>query len=197
MILAGGLNRRFGGQPKAQLQVGGRRIIERVLAVFSGIFKDILLVTNDPEHHLEWDLTIVTDIYPMRSSLTGLHAGLFYTRTPYAFFSACDTPFLNPLLVRAMLERIRPEVDIVVPITQKGSEPLSAVYARHCLEPIERQLSRGELKIDRFFRKMRVRPIPEAQLRRIDPDLISFFNVNTPQDLAAARAQAGAEAAGG
>ena len=197
MILAGGLNRRFEGRPKAQLEVGGRRIIERVLAVFGEIFQDILLVTNDPEHHLEWDLTIVTDIYPMRSSLTGLHAGLFYTRTPYAFISACDAPFLKPSLVRAMLERIRPTVDIVFPLTQKGREPLSAVYDRRCLEPIERQLARGDLKIDRFFRKMRVSPVPEAQLRRIDPDLISFFNVNTPQDLAVARARAAAEAEGG
>ena len=52
---------------------------------------------------------------------------------------------------------------------------------------MERQLGRGELKIDRFFRKVRVRTLPATRLRRVDPELDSFFNVNTPQDLQAAR----------
>ena len=189
VILAGGLNTRFGGRPKALLEVGGARIIDRVLAVFGEIFQDILLVTNDPQRFLQWDLTLVTDLHPVRSSLSGLHAGLFYMRTPYAYFSACDTPFLKPAMVRAVLDRIRPTVDVVLPRTAKGDEPLSAVYARRCLEPIERQLARGDLKIDHFFSKVRVSPILEAQLRRVDAALTSFFNVNTPQDLVAARAQ--------
>ena len=189
VILAGGLNTRFGGRAKALLEVGGARIIDRVLTVFSDIFQDILLVTNDPQSYLQWDLALVTDIHPVRSSLSGLHAGLFYTRTPYAFFSACDTPFLKPAMVRAVLDRLRPTVDVVLPRTAKGNEPLLAAYARRCLDPIERQLARGDLKIDHFFGKVRVSPIAEPQLRRVDPELTSFFNVNTPQDLAAARAQ--------
>jgi molybdopterin-guanine dinucleotide biosynthesis protein A len=196
VILAGGLNRRLGGRPKAQLKVGGKRILERVMDVFAGIFPRILLVTNEPEGYLDWDLTLVTDIHPVRASLTGLHAGLFYTRTPYAFFSACDAPFLNPSLVRAVLAHIRPTVDVVLPVTAKGREPLVAAYSRRCLGPIERQLACGDLKIDHFFRKVRVSPVTESQLRQVDPELASFFNVNTPQDLKAACHRAGAGTAG-
>jgi len=190
VILAGGLNTRFGGQPKAMLEVGGRLILDRVLAVFGEIFEHVLLVTNDPCAYLQWDLPMVTDIHGQRCSLAGLHAGLFYTRTPFAFFSACDAPFLRAGLIRAMVERIRSDIDIVMPCNTVGPEPLSAVYSRRCLDPIERQLARGDLKIDHFFNKMRVRLVAETRLRQIDPDLESFINVNTPRDLDAARLRA-------
>ncbi len=190
VILAGGLNTRFGGQPKALLEIGGRRILDRVLDAFNQVFERVLLVTNDPLRYLARDLQMVTDIHPVRSSLAGLHAGLFYVRTPFAFFSACDTPFLRPELIRAVLEQVRPDVDAVVPRIATGSEPLSAVYARRCLDPIQRQLTAGDLKIDRFFSKMRVCWVSEDRLRAVDPHLASFINVNTPEDLAQARQRA-------
>ena len=95
VILSGGLSTRFNGQNKAFISVGQRRILDRLYDVFSGLFDEIILVTNHPLQFLEWDLTIVTDIYPVRSSLTGIHTGLFYMKNPFAFFSACDTPFLK------------------------------------------------------------------------------------------------------
>jgi len=190
VILAGGLNSRFGGQPKALLEVGGRRIIDRVLDTFGEVFDRVLLVTNDPVRYLPWDLQMVSDIHPVRSARAGLHAGLFYVRTPFAFFSACDAPFIRPELVRAVVERIRPDIDIVMPRNAVGNEPLSAAYARRCLDPIQRQLVAGDLKIDRFFSKMRVRWVSEKQLRAVDPQLESFINVNTPEDLARARQRA-------
>jgi len=190
VILAGGLNSRFGGQPKGLLEVGGRRIIDRVLDAFGEVFDRVLLVANEPLRYLPWDLQMVADIHPVRSSLAGLHAGLFYARTPFAFFCACDVPFIRPELIRAVVERIRPDIDIVMPRNAVGIEPLTAAYARRCLDPIQRQLAAGDLKIDRFFSKMRVRWVPENQLRAVDPQLESFINVNTPEDLALARQRA-------
>ena len=99
IILSGGLNTRFDGVNKALAPVGGRRIIDWLLEVFSGIFDETILVTNHPEQFLQYDLTIVTDVFEQRSSLTGIHTGLFYARNPHAFFSACDTPFLKKELI--------------------------------------------------------------------------------------------------
>jgi molybdopterin-guanine dinucleotide biosynthesis protein A len=94
---------------------------------------------------------------------------------------------------------------IVVPETEKGLQPLCAVYARTCLPHIEKQLSgesataskdtdaqrkrilRQGLKIINFYDQVRVKKIPEGTLRQVDPDLQSFFNVNTPEDFALAR----------
>jgi molybdopterin-guanine dinucleotide biosynthesis protein A len=186
VILAGGLGTRFDGRDKARLRIGGRTVLERILDVFEGLFDDIVLVTNDPCRYLEHDLLIVSDLFPQRSSLTGVHAGLFYARHPHAFITACDTPFLRAGLVRLLLDATRPGDDIVVPTTAKGLEPLCAVYSRRCLGPVEDHLRRGNLKIRAIFERVRVRTVPAEQLRVPDPELRSFFNINSPADLAAA-----------
>ncbi len=188
VILSGGLSTRFDGVNKALVSVGGRLIIDRLLEVFSDIFDDIILVTNHPEQFLKWDVTIVTDVINLRSSLTGLHTGLFYSSNPYAFFSACDTPFLKKELVEMLLENVEANIDIVMPETAAGFEPLCAVYSRRCLKPAEDHLRAHKLKIQWALRSSRIRYIPEKLLRGVDPELKSFFNVNTPEDLAKAEA---------
>ncbi|MCD6184269.1 MAG: NTP transferase domain-containing protein, partial [Deltaproteobacteria bacterium] len=76
--MAGGQNRRFGGRNKAFIDIGGRLVLDRLYSVFKSLFREIILVTNDPLRYLEWDLKIVTDLFPYRSSITGIHAGLFF-----------------------------------------------------------------------------------------------------------------------
>ncbi|MFH2219645.1 MAG: molybdenum cofactor guanylyltransferase [Pseudomonadota bacterium] len=183
VILAGGLNKRFSGKNKAFIRLGEKRILDRIYSVFNDLFEEIILVTNDPLEYFEWDLTIVTDLFPKRSSLTGIHAGLFYAKNPYAFVAACDTPFLNRDVIEMVLDGLDPHIDVVIPETSKGLEPLCSLYAIECLKPLEQQLAKDEFKIDRFLQKIRVKKIPETMLRKKDPHLISFFNINTPEDL--------------
>ena len=191
IILAGGQNKRFAGRDKAFEQVGQATIFEHIYGIFRELFDQILLVTNHPEKYMAWDLPMAADLFDLRSSLTGLHTGLFYTTTPYAFFAACDTPFLKKELIQSILNAIEPKLDIIVPRTELGFEPLCAAYSRLCLKPVQAQLDKKELQIQRLFKTMRTREIPETTLRKIDPDLISFFNVNTPEDLERARQMAG------
>ena len=186
VILAGGRNSRFGGREKAFLPVGGKLLFERIYEVCRPLFDELILVTNNPAAYLRWDLHIVTDIFAVRSSLTGIHAGLFYASNPYIFAVACDTPFLQPEVVSCLLASIDERFDAIMPETAKGREPLCAAYARRCLPAVERSLGKNLLKIQRVFRPGRIRAVGETLLRRRDPDLVSFFNINTPQDLAAA-----------
>ena len=187
VILSGGLNTRFDGENKAFISVGGRRIIDRLLDVFSDLFDEIILVTNHPELFLQWDLTIVTDIIDLRSSLTGIHTGLFYSNNPYAFFSACDTPFLKKELVEILVKQIEQKIDIIMPETAAGFEPLCAIYSKRCLKPAEDHLKANKVKIQWAFRSNRIKNIPENQLRTVDPELRSFLNINTPEDLVRAQ----------
>ena len=188
VILAGGRNTRLSGKNKAFLYIRGKRIVDHIYAIFKDLFEDIILVTNDPLKYLEMDCHIVTDIFSIRSSLTGIHAGLFYASTQHSFFSACDTPFLKKELVETVIEGIEPGMDVVIPETSAGLEPLCAVYSKRCLKPIEQELIRKKLKIQNFFKKLRVKKIPEEILVKIDPDLTSFFNINTPDDMLKAEA---------
>lgn len=188
VILAGGMNTRFGGKDKAFIPVDGKPIIERLGGIFQELFEEIIVVTNTPQKYLAWDFHIVTDLFPVRSSLTGIHAGLFHATRPYAFFAACDTPFLKIEMVQTVMGSMTSGVDIVIPETSAGMEPLCAVYSTRCLRTIERNLAHRKLKIQMLFKKVRVKKIQESVLRNVDRDLVSFFNINTPEDLARAEA---------
>ncbi len=182
VILAGGLSSRFAGKDKAFLQVDGQLLLDRLYNTFTQIFQEIILVTNNPLRYLQWDLNIVTDIFDVRSSLTGIHAGLFYSTMPYSFVAACDTPFLKKKLVQAMVENIDPHFDAMIPQTSAGREPLCAVYSKKCIAAVERHLTQNRFKIQRVFKKHRIKTMSEKFCRTFDPDLYSFFNINTPRD---------------
>jgi molybdopterin-guanine dinucleotide biosynthesis protein A len=183
VILAGGMSKRFNGRDKAMIEIHGKRNLDQIHAVYSEFFSEIILVTNTPQAYLDWNMLTVTDLFPVRSSLTGIHAGLFYASRPFVFVSACDAPFLKPELVRLLVSQARPGADAVMPETAKGLEPLCAVYSRSCLNTIETHIRQDKLKIQWVFHKSRINRISEARLRKVDPDLISFVNINTPEDL--------------
>ena len=183
VILAGGMSTRFNGRDKAMIEINGKRILDHILAVYSEIFSEIILVTNTPQAYLDWNMLMVTDLFPIRSSLTGIQAGLFYASRPYAFVSACDAPFLKPELVHLLVSQARPGADAVMPETFKGLEPLCAVYSKSCLKNVEAHIRQEKLKIQQVFHKSRINRISDARLRKTDPDLHSFININTPEDL--------------
>ena len=185
IILSGGLNTRMGGKDKAFLSVGNKTIMDRLYNTLQGLFDEVLLVTNNPLQYISWDLTIVTDLFPIRSPLTGIHAWLFHASAPHAFITACDTPFLKKKLIMALLEEVEPKWDVVIPVTEEGNQPLCAIYSKRCIKPIERQLKNEEPKIVKFFPRVNVKEIPEARLRSADPHLVSFLNINTPEDFTA------------
>jgi len=183
IVLAGGRSRRFSGINKALVRLGSKRLIDHILETLNACFTRTLLVTKNPMDYLPWDVSIVSDILPVASSLTGIHAGLFYCSTPYAFITACDTPFIRPGIIALLAREISASVDVVIPETSAGLEPLCAIYAVGCLHRIDRHLKSGRLTIRETFDRLRVRRIPEKRLKTVDPELTSFININSPDDL--------------
>lgn len=192
IILAGGKGSRLGNVNKAFLEVGGMRIIDRLLAVCAPMFRDIVIACRDTETFALPGVRAVADRFAVRSSLTGLHAGLGAVKTDRAFVTACDAPFLHPEIVRLLVRESEPKdgviPDITIPLKEDGyHEPLCAVYSTRCLPYIEAQLRTGNLKITDFFGQVSLREVPADKLRAADPDLRSFTGVNTPQELEKAR----------
>jgi molybdopterin-guanine dinucleotide biosynthesis protein A len=181
MILAGGKNLRM-GQNKAFLKIQGERIIDRIKRIFVDLFDEVLLVTNSPRDYLDLNLRTVTDLYREQGALGGVFTGLFHASFPHAFVVACDMPFLQPALI-SYLAGMSPGYDIVIPRTEDGLQPLHAVYSRKCLPFMEDLLCRGRLKILDFFPRVKKKEVPAEEIIPFDPQMVSFFNLNTPEDL--------------
>ena len=183
VILAGGLNSRMQGRNKAFLRVAGKTILDRLLDNLRPLFAEIVLVTRQPQLYRQIPLRTVRDIYEARSSLTGIHAGLCAIRNPHAFVVPCDVPFLNPALVSLLVRESGPQIDVVAPLVDGHLQALCTVYSKTCIPFIERQLENGAYKIVDFWDQVRVRTVSSRRIRAVDPELYSFFNVNTPTDL--------------
>ena len=181
IILAGGKNLRM-GQNKAFLEVQGQRIIDRTKSIFLELFDEILLVTNSPSDYLDLNLRTVTDLYQEKGSLGGIFTGLFHASFSHAFVVACDMPFIKPALI-SHLAGLSRGYDIVIPRTDDGLQPLHAVYSRKCLPFMEDLLRSGNLKILDFFHRVKKREVPTEEILPFDPRLLSFLNLNTPEDL--------------
>ncbi|MBU1341304.1 MAG: molybdenum cofactor guanylyltransferase [Proteobacteria bacterium] len=187
VILAGGKNSRLPGEKKTFRKIGESMILESIYGVFLNLFKEVIIVVNEPAAFAGWDMTVVTDIIPSRCALAGLHAGLFYASYGHAYVTACDTPFVNQSVIEHIVNQIEPGYDVIIPRTDDGLEALSAVYSKDCIPLIEKNLEKNIFMIKKFFRKNRVKEIPTDQLKALDPQMQFIFNVNTPQDLEQAK----------
>jgi len=189
VIQAGGQSTRMGGRAKALLELGGRRIIERVLAALAPAVDDVLVVTNTPELYAFLDLPMVADVYPDHGSLGGIYSGLEAAPGHAALTVACDMPFLHPGVVKLVASRAG-EGDVVIPRVGSQLETMHAAYGKACLPHIAERLVAGQLKIVDFFARVRVVEIAEADVARFRDPRVAFMNVNTPDELERARALA-------
>lgn len=200
VIQAGGRSTRMGGRPKALMELGGRRIIDRVADVVRAVADDVLIVTNTPELYASLGVPMVPDAFPDHGALGGIYSGLREAPGDAAFTVACDMPFLMVEVARLVTSRAA-EADVVAPRVGSQWETLHACYAKTCLPPIETRLRAGRLKIVELYDDVRVLTVAEEAVARHRAPALVFMNVNTPEDLEAARAllpglEPGAAAAG-
>lgn len=189
-VLAGGAARRYGGRPKGLLEVGGRRILDRVVeAVATVTGAPPLLVANAPEAP-SWrpDLTTIPDTRPGCGSLGGIYTAV--AAAPGAVLCvAWDMPFVDGGLLAALVEDSA-GWDAFLPASggRRGVEPLCAVYGPACRAAIERRLDGGDLRAIAFHEDVRVGILPLERVRQFGDPADLFFNVNTPAELERAEA---------
>ena len=183
VILAGGKNNRLPGEKKGFRKIGGKIIMDRIYHELSSVVDETIIVTNEPAVFSKWEGLIVSDIFPSRCALAGIHAGLYYAAYDKVFITACDTPFIRRDVIEYILSFADSQHDVIIPETEGGLEALSAVYSKACLPLIEKNLKAGLYMIKKFYSKNKVKKVSLKKLKKIDPLMESFFNINTPEDL--------------
>jgi len=189
IILAGGRSKRF-GHDKILERIGNTSLLEKVISLIDPISKEIIIVTAK-ERTLtriakNIKVKIVNDIFPGQGSLGGIYTGLVKSDSFYNLVVAADMPFLNESLLRYMI-KVADGYDFILPRVNKLYEPLHAIYSKNCINPINSILGQDKKVIIELFNYVKVKFIEAEEIDRFDPKHLSFFNINTIEDMEKAK----------
>lgn len=182
IILAGGDAQRM-GRDKVSLILDGKTLLQTISATMQQVFPQVIVSVRQPRTGI--DLPQVCDGQTDGGPLAGLSAGLSHIATPWAFAVACDMPFVVPGLVE-LLAGYRSRHQAVVPVVQGHPQPLAAFYATGCLAQLQASLAARQNSLRGVLQQLDVRYVDEAEMLQADPQLRSFFDLDTPQDVAVA-----------
>jgi molybdopterin-guanine dinucleotide biosynthesis protein A len=190
LILAGGRSTRFGGEEKSLKLVGGKRMICRVIYALSGVVDELIISVRDERqrdilfpfisgHEFVYDE--VQGIGP----LSGVYAGLSLAEGDYIVIVACDMPLINRDAIELLFEKAEGH-DAAVPGHEGGLiEPLHAVYKKEpMLRAVKESIAAGEKKISAPLKRLKdVVYVPDDVMRKVDPELDTYLNVNRAEDM--------------
>jgi len=182
-ILAGGKNSRM-GYHKAFMKINSQRAIDLIITSLKRLFNEIIILTNDKNMFRELDdVRIVEDLIRERGPLGGIYTGLKAAVGKKVFFIACDMPFLhNGLIKRICKTSKKGNFDCVVPYAEERIEPLCAVYSKTALSMLKESLNTKDLSIRSFLEQCNCKYIEVKS-----DEKLSFFNINTIEDLERAK----------
>ena len=183
-VQAGGRSSRM-GRDKALIPLGGIPLIEHVLRRAAGLAEEVLITTNRPADLAYLGVRLVLDREPGAGALPGLLTALEAAQGETVLLLACDLPFVCRPLLEHLLSRAH-EALVVVPQWNGNLEPLHAVYSRSCIETVRQVMQTGQQRVIDLLPRVTQRVVDETEIAQFDPDGWSFFNVNTPKDLAQA-----------
>ncbi|MBP6941625.1 MAG: molybdenum cofactor guanylyltransferase [Syntrophorhabdaceae bacterium] len=178
-ILAGGKSTRI-GRDKATLVLDSEPLIRRVYDVAQGAFDHIVVVSSDHAILPGMSIPIIKDVVSVQSPLAGIVSALIHTGADYVFALACDMPFLSGGAIRYMLNNIAGE-DIIIPKTEKGYEPLHAIYNRSCISYMLTLIERGMYKVRDIFPYLSVKAVEGSPLFFCNGVSV-FTNINTQEE---------------
>ena len=179
-ILAGGYSTRM-GRDKVTLEVDGKTLIQYVFDKVKNVFQNIVIVSNNHSAFKGIDVPIIKDIVPARGSMVGIVSALMYSRDPYVFVCACDMPFIHGNAIHYMMNEMNGE-DVIIPKTEKGYEPLHALYGRSCIPHMLTSIEQNRLKVTGIFPSLTVKVLNDHTSFYNNGRPV-FTNVNTAADL--------------
>jgi molybdopterin-guanine dinucleotide biosynthesis protein A len=184
VILTGGKSSRM-GRPKALLPFDGEPLIVHVVRTLKKIFAEAVVVGSPDQELPVLPAVLARDEVAYQGPVSGIYHGLKASTKDICFVTSCDAPFLNLSLISHLLAQISNR-DVVVPFWENRYQPLHAVYRRSVAPLLREQLDRGELRPIFLYDKVRTHKIHEEEIRRFDPEGLSFLNMNSPAEYDAA-----------
>lgn len=190
LILAGGRSRRMGFKEKALLPIGDKTILEHVIDALDGVVDEIIISMRDtPQQELLNDYIqghdVVLDKLQDVGPLSGILEGAKAATGEYVFVVACDMPFINTDAVELLFKYAEGH-DAAIPVWENENlEPMHAVY---CTRPMAVETEKAILRNEKFvlapvFKMQDLVFVKIDEIRKLDPDLRTFVNVNTPDDV--------------
>ena len=193
IILCGGRSRRF-GKDKALLTIGETPMIRRMAGRISQVVGEIIIAARDSAQceslaavsAIPDGAEVVYDPVKGYGPVAGILAGLSASKSEYSICLACDLPYVNIEVIDALFGCAEANnSDAAIPKHPDGTlEPLHAVYGRSMADACRDAVDRKEHTIRGAISLLGgVVFVPTESLRRFDPDLRTFLNVNYPEDL--------------
>jgi len=178
------------GWNKALIEIGGGSILRRTADLMRPLVEELFIVADDPSPYFDLGLPAIPDVHRGCGAAGGIHAALRHAAHPLVICVACDMPHIAPGVLELLLNCSGPDDDALLPRIDGRPEPLLAVYGRGARAGFERAIAGRRLRVMDALEGLRVRFVEEEALAAADPHRLSFVNVNTPDELAAARARA-------
>ena len=190
IVLAGGVSSRF-GQDKGILEIANKPLIKYVIDAVSPIVDETIVVTNSQDRITEYAKVVATDVRfaidscESKGPLIGALTGFESAHGKYALLLPFDTPFVSREVVSLLFELCLNKTAAIPRWPNEQIEPLHAVYqTKAALEAAKIAVGEGKLNLRAMIEKMRgVRYVSTLVIQQLDPDLRTFFNINTPLDL--------------
>jgi molybdenum cofactor guanylyltransferase len=188
-ILAGGRARRLGGLNKAGLTLhpGGPSVLDRQLARLRRVVDRTIIIANDAERFSRAGVPVVPDLVPGSGALGALYTAVHAAETEWTLVVACDMPFVSERLLSHLVSVGR-GVDIAIPRTSHGYEPLCATYSRRTATELRRLIDEQRFRLSDVagIPGLNVREVGRDEIEAFGPEEVLFFNLNTSEDHARA-----------
>ena len=190
IVLAGGDSRRM-GEEKVFLELAGKPLIHHLVEKVQPCFETMFISLHTPQPDIPF--AQLPDVEPDRGPIIGIATALQQVETSWVFVVAGDMPFASVAMIEAMAEQ-RENYAVVVPKVKGVFQPLFAFYSKAALPIVQAAIAQQQRSLKVVMGKLARYVYSEDECRRYDPELLSFFDLDTPQDRERAEAMVGAVA---
>jgi molybdopterin-guanine dinucleotide biosynthesis protein A len=184
VLQAGGKSSRM-GKDKALLPFLGIPLIKRLRDRFSDMGEELLVITNDFSGYQDLAVPLYKDIIPDRGALGGLYTALSISKNPLVGLIAADLPFANPALMTHLIKTLlASNAQAAIPSTERGLEPLHAVYRRDTTLPLVKgAIDQNLWRMNDWFDQAEILILTPEETQKVTASKYTFLNLNTPEDL--------------